>query len=50
MRHTKQLNSDTTTLTWCRNVFLKQNTRIDYQLANDCLHVIMNHRPHQSEY
>ena len=50
MNHTKQLNNDIYTLTWCRKVFLKQNTRIDSQLADDCLHVIMNYQPHTPEF
>lgn len=44
------LNPDHDTLTWCRKVFLEENTRIDRQLADDILHELMNYQPHNPEY
>ena len=43
-------NSDTETLTWCRNVFLKEDTTVDQQKADEILHELMNYQTHNPEY
>ena len=44
------MNPDHDTLTWCRRILLRENTPVDQQKADACLHAIMNYRADQPEY